>query len=1265
MTAYTDQRFLDAAVDSILTQEFSDLELIIVDDASGFGEVFEALARRDPRIRILTNLTNRGTAAAANRGIAAARGDIIVRLDSDDIAEPAHVARLVAALDEDSELGLVGSAVTLIDEADRVVGAQPMPETDLEIRWTILFHCPFYHSAVAYRKSLFEAAGTYRVHELVSQDHYLWYDMLPLCRARNLAEPLTRYRVNTQGLTVANATNARHRTHPIREASWARLGLAYDLYDDAFARDLTDFIRGTDISVERRAEAYRKLLEVLRAFLARSGPFERADDAAAARKLEGQIMARMLARPPLRLEEASKRVEPPDGTRAGTMDADFASWFDGKVLSTDWTSRFFPVWATLLAARREEPLDVLEIGSWEGRSAIFFLRYLASCRLTCIDSFEGSAEHALRLKWSNQLAHIEQRFDFNLAEFQGRFEKLKAMSSAALAGLIAERRRFDLIYIDGSHHSADVLADAVASWQLIDKDGLIIFDDYEWAFFADEANRPKLGVDTFLAGHKGEYRELYRGEQVIIQKTVPLEAASPRAERPATLAKSLPDSPAKSVEFVLIAEAGVLEAQALLLCESIRAFAGSYSQCPIIVVSPRSDRRPSASTLKKLEQLGVEYLPLDIDSCCPQYAPSYKVHSLAYVERRPGPPVIVQLDSDAIFIGEPVLLLESCEAAARPVDSKGMCTTGPGDPFDPYWRDLCQLAGVDYEHLPVVWTSDGAAVVRASYNGGLIAARRSCGLFQRTEDIFRQLVAAELKPWRTDQPTYRTGTGLQSGEATAFWGTSQAAFSLAAVAGNHAVRHLPATHNFPLHNLAGTKAPDPAKLVHIHYHGLFSAGSDEANPIFDGRLDLPAGIAEWLQARLPLREEPQPADEKAGSAHSKRKTILILGMHRSGTSILGGMVNALGAAGPHSLMAADSHNPTGYWESLRLNAATNDLLAAAGSGWHDWLPLDPDWMASGAARGHRHKIKGILASEFGDEALFFIKEPRICRFLPWMSSILAEMRIDTVALLPIRNPLEVAHSIERRDGFPVAGSLLVWLRHVLDAELHSRHMPRCFMLHEDLLADWQGQLTRAGRAIDLAWPIRPGQARSEVESFLSQELHHERCTIDDLRNHPDAPPVVVDAYAILRAMASDGDSQGLRDQLDEIRVRLDGAAALVGRAFAAERSVARRSADDLQGRLTEFHTQAEQLHALVAELHRDRDAALGDRDRLRRENQDLSGEREALLRERDALHREREALYREREGLVKAREAMLASHSWRLTAPLRWLRNPFAKRGAR
>jgi predicted O-methyltransferase YrrM len=200
------------------------------------------------------------------------------------------------------------------------------------------------------------------------------------------------------------------------------------------------------------------------------------------------------------------------------MDPDFAAWFAGKSLTTDWTSPFFSLWASLLAPRRDEALGVLEIGSWEGRSAIFFLQYLKRCRLTCIDTFAGSAEHALRPNWAEALPHIEERFDSNLAEFGARVEKIKSASSRGLAGLLTENRRFDLVYVDGSHHSADAQADAVSCWPMVRDRGIVIFDDYEWTLFPDEIDRPKLGIDAFLSVRNDQYCVLHRGYQLIIEK---------------------------------------------------------------------------------------------------------------------------------------------------------------------------------------------------------------------------------------------------------------------------------------------------------------------------------------------------------------------------------------------------------------------------------------------------------------------------------------------------------------------------------------------------------------------------------------------------------------------------------------------------------------------------------------------------------------------------------------------------------------------------
>ena len=124
----------------------------------------------------------------------------------------------------------------------------------------------------------------------------------------------------------------------------------------------------------------------------------------------------------------------------------------------------------------------------------------------------------LRPKWAEALPHIEARFDANLAEFGARVEKIKDVSFCALARLLTENRRFDLVYVDGSHHSADVQADAVFSWPMINVGGIVIFDDYEWTFYPGETSRPKLGIDTFLAVRPGQYRELHREYQLIIEK---------------------------------------------------------------------------------------------------------------------------------------------------------------------------------------------------------------------------------------------------------------------------------------------------------------------------------------------------------------------------------------------------------------------------------------------------------------------------------------------------------------------------------------------------------------------------------------------------------------------------------------------------------------------------------------------------------------------------------------------------------------------------
>ena len=198
--------------------------------------------------------------------------------------------------------------------------------------------------------------------------------------------------------------------------------------------------------------------------------------------------------------------------------ARITDWETDKTFSTDWAGNHFFYWAELLHPLREKPVRILEIGSWEGRSALFFLNYLPRSRIVCIDPFEGNVEHHLDPHFRALARKTEAQFDFNLAAFADRIEKIKGSSTTALPALGISGRRFDLAYVDGSHMAADVYGDAVLTWSMMEPGGLVIFDDYEWTLMSNDSERPRLGIDAFLAASKGQYREIHRAYQLVIAK---------------------------------------------------------------------------------------------------------------------------------------------------------------------------------------------------------------------------------------------------------------------------------------------------------------------------------------------------------------------------------------------------------------------------------------------------------------------------------------------------------------------------------------------------------------------------------------------------------------------------------------------------------------------------------------------------------------------------------------------------------------------------
>ncbi|MBI2716520.1 MAG: hypothetical protein HYX37_19060 [Rhizobiales bacterium] len=314
----------------------------------------------------------------------------------------------------------------------------------------------------------------------------------------------------------------------------------------------------------------------------------------------------------------------------------------------------------------------------------------------------------------------------------------------------------------------------------------------------------------------------------------------------------------KQVElaYVLCIENNAIRDQALLLIDSIRAFAGRYSSAEILVIAPRPALGVDNATRTQLEKLGATYHEAPLNTNCPEYGSANRVYAAAWAAENVAASTLIVLDSDTIFLDEPDLLGEQFDVAARPVDVKGSTTAGPGDEFEAYWQALCALAESPIDRLPFIETTFDRTIVRASYNGGYSVVRRETGILQRAADIFTRSVLADIRPYK-GRNGFRifASTGFVPDLAAEYWGSNQAAFSIAAWSTTRRFRALDIRYNVPLHILDEPQhwSDEWASIVpiHVHYHWMLDPEHRARTMKLLSRLGVPADRLDWISARRP------------------------------------------------------------------------------------------------------------------------------------------------------------------------------------------------------------------------------------------------------------------------------------------------------------------------------------------------------------------------------------------------------------------------------
>lgn len=311
--------------------------------------------------------------------------------------------------------------------------------------------------------------------------------------------------------------------------------------------------------------------------------------------------------------------------------------------------------------------------------------------------------------------------------------------------------------------------------------------------------------------------------------------------------------------FVISVEQGKLESQAILLVESLRRFGGAYATCPVFAVSPRPNRAMGKACAAVLKSMGVEVVVEDLLDKREPYGPLGRLAACVWAEKSVNARVLVSLDNDMFFSGAPDFSLAGGDVMARPVDMKGICTSGSEDACDEFWRLACKACGVELQCIPWVETTVDRVRVKASYNGGMVAVRRDAGYFQCAERMLRILREGAIAPRRSARFNVYASMGFVGRASAQWWGVSQVVLSLAFTCKNAVISIAPPTYNVPIHLHATAQSlGQPITLtdaVLVHYHWLLYEQHLLTGELLPGGRDLADPVRQWLARRVPLDHE--------------------------------------------------------------------------------------------------------------------------------------------------------------------------------------------------------------------------------------------------------------------------------------------------------------------------------------------------------------------------------------------------------------------------
>ncbi len=293
-----------------------------------------------------------------------------------------------------------------------------------------------------------------------------------------------------------------------------------------------------------------------------------------------------------------------------------------------------------------------------------------------------------------------------------------------------------------------------------------------------------------------------------------------------------------------------------------------------------------------------------------------------------------------------------------------------------------------------------------------------------------------------------------------------------------------------------------------------------------GALALPAAAGSVTTARPPVNEQSMPKDKSAKrlpatAASERQRIVVVLGMHRSGSSAITRGLQALGVdLGSNLMPPAEGNNDKGFFEDNDVVDLNERILARAGGAWHTLSAIEAGLLAGPAFSAERREAATLLNAKLRAGSVFGFKDPRLPILLPLWRCVFDDLGLEASYILTVRDPLASAASLERRDGMPIEKGAALWGRHMLAAMQQTEGARRIFCSYDRLLADPYKELFRIARFLGIDPSSREEALRVYSEEFLDLALRHHPFGGAELRRSGVAPASICDLYELLAALAA-------------------------------------------------------------------------------------------------------------------------------------------------